>query len=87
MMYFKERDHLQCLSPSWCVMCKQDHESVLHLFLECDFAKLLWVKVFSEFGAPSVFPVNVLELLKVGSNARWSNQIKKIWLCVVWAVL
>ena len=68
-------------------MCKHDQESVVRLFLQCDFAKLLWVKVFSEFGASSVFPVNVLELLKVGSVARWSNQIQKIWWCVVWAVL
>ena len=40
----------QCLSPNWCVMCKQDQESFLHLFLHCKYARLLWIKVFSEFG-------------------------------------
>ena len=68
-------------------MCKQDHESVHHLFLQCEFAKMLWLKEFDEFGVVLDVLNNFLDLLKGCSNARWSNKIKEFWECVIWAVL
>ena len=74
------------LNPSWCVMCKQNQESALHLFLQCDFATHLWAKVFSEFRLSWEVPNNLLDLLKGCLNVRWSKTIKKLWVTVVWAV-
>ena len=75
------------LHPSWCVICKQNQESILHLFFQYDFARHLWVKVFSEFGAPTEAPNNLLDLLEGYLNARWNRTIKDFWATVVWAVL
>lgn len=30
------------LGPSWCVLCKQNTESILHLFLECPISMQFW---------------------------------------------
>ena len=78
---------LMCLSSSWCVMCKKDQESILHLFIQCDFARSLWTKVFREFGVSSEIPNNFLDLLEGCLNARYNKTIKALWVCVVWAVL
>ena len=45
-----------CLSPTWCVMCKKEQESIPHFFIQCDFAKSLWIKVFREFGITMDIP-------------------------------
>ena len=58
-----------------------------HLFLQCDFARSLWFKVFREFGVFLEIPNNFLDLLKGCSNARWTNTIKELVVCVVWTVL
>ena len=77
----------QCLSPNQCVMCKQDNESIGHLFLKCCFAQSLWVKVFSEFGINMELPNKFLDLLDHCSGTRWKKSIKSLWVCVVWAVM
>ena len=76
---FQRKRSFQYLSPSWCVMCKQDQESILHLFLQCEFTRMLWLKVFSEFGVVLDVPIYFLDLLKGCSNARCSNKIKEFW--------
>ena len=76
-----------CLSPSWCVMCKHEQESILHLFIQCNFARSLWIKVFREFGITSEIPNNLLELLQGCSTTRSNRTIKALWVCVVCAVL
>ena len=90
----------QCLSHSWCIMCKQDRESISHLFLQCGYARSLWLKMFREFGLLMEIPDNILDLLKgysvaqwnksikaLYSVAQWNKSIKALWVCVVWAVL
>ena len=52
-----------CLQSSWCIMCKQNQESILNLFIQCDLARRLWLEVFSEFGALIEMPNNLLDLL------------------------
>ena len=76
-----------CLYPNWRVLCKKDEESICHLFLQCNFARSLWFKVFREFGVISEVLNNFLDLLKGCSNARWTKTIKALWVCVVWAIL
>ncbi|XP_062109433.1 uncharacterized protein LOC133820653 [Humulus lupulus] len=46
----QRRRPFQYLSPSWCVCCKNNGESITHLFLECSFSTALWSKVLKEFG-------------------------------------
>ena len=77
----------QCLSPSWCVMCKQDQETISHLFFTCGYARSLWSKVFKEFDLTVELPNTLLDLLIGCSEVRWNKKVKIIWVCVVWAVL
>ena len=76
-----------CLSPTWCVLCKQDQKSILHLFIQCDYARFLWIKIFREFGVTTEIPNNFLDLLKGCPNECYTNTIKALWLCVIWAIL
>ena len=76
-----------CLSPNWCVMCRQDQETISHLFLHCGFARSLWSKVFREFDLDIDTPGNLSDLLIGCSNLRWNKRAKALWDCVLWAVL
>ena len=78
---------LTCSSPTWCVMCKKDQESIPHLFIQCDFAKFLQIKVFREFGINIEIPNNFLDLLNGCPNAQYTKSVKELQVCVVWAVL
>ena len=77
----------QCLHPSWCVMCKQDQKSFIRLFLQGKYARMLWLKVLSKFGVAWDVLNNILILLHGPPNARSSNKIRDLWVCVVWDVL
>ena len=37
------------ISPSWCILCKCDNESIDHVLIHCKFAKCIWYKVRREF--------------------------------------
>ena len=58
------------------VMCKQDQESILHLFIHSDFARHLWSKVFSEFGAITELPNDLKDLFQGFLHERWTKKIK-----------
>jgi hypothetical protein len=47
----------------WCVMCKKHGESVDHLLLHCDVARVVWSFFYSFFGVEWVMPSSVLDLL------------------------
>ncbi|KAF5481657.1 hypothetical protein F2P56_002294 [Juglans regia] len=47
----------------WCFMCKKAAESVDHLLLHCDVAKVLWDGVFRRSGLTWVMPKAVVDLL------------------------
>ena len=68
-----------CLNPNRCVMCNQDSESIPHLFLQCQYARYLWVKVYNEFGLDFEVPTNLFLLIDQGLNRRWKNSIKSLW--------
>jgi len=40
----------------WCVMCKKHGESVDHLLLHCDVARVVWSFFYSLFGVEWVMP-------------------------------
>ena len=77
----------QCLSPNWCVMCRQDQESISHLFLHCDYARSLWSRVFREFNRAINLPDNLFDLLLRSFDIRWNKKVKALWICAIWAVL
>jgi len=41
--------------PSCCALCKTESESLVHLFLECDFTKALWEMILQEM----LFPISL----------------------------
>ena len=65
-------------------MCKQNRESVRHLFLQCSLSKVLWIKVFSEFGINMEVLDNFLDLLQVGHNSHWTSKKKLLWMIAIW---
>ena len=44
------------LSPSWCILCKNENESIDHLLLHCRFAQFIWDKVRMEFEMIGAMP-------------------------------
>jgi hypothetical protein len=44
-------------------MCKKHGESVDHLLLHCDVARVVWSFFYSLFGVEWVMPSSVLDLL------------------------
>jgi len=51
------------LVVEWCVMCKKHGESVDHLLLHCDVARVVWSSFYSLFRVEWVMPSSVLDLL------------------------
>ena len=72
-----------CLNPNWSVMCKKDQESIFHLFLQCDFSRHLWSKVFSEFGVIMEFQNDLKDLFQGSLHACQTKKIKVLWVSVV----
>jgi hypothetical protein len=35
--------------PGWCCLCKNDCESVDHLFVYCQFTKVVWMEISNSF--------------------------------------
>jgi hypothetical protein len=45
-------DNVQKISwtrPGWCYLCKNDSESMDHLFVHCSFTKVVWKEMFQHF--------------------------------------
>ncbi|GMN62671.1 hypothetical protein TIFTF001_031746 [Ficus carica] len=53
----RRNSHL-ALSPSCCVMCKEEGVTLDHLMLHCKVARGLWPKVLTEAGFLWAFPAN-----------------------------
>jgi hypothetical protein len=70
----------------WCVMCKHG-ESVDHLLLYCDVARIVWSYFYSLFGVEWVMPSNVLDLLSGCGTLLGRDSAIRIWkqvpLCVL----
>ena len=58
----------QCLSPSWCVLCKKNDEPMNHILMHCPYSNFIWSKVWAEFGLRWVFPKTAAEFLLMDVN-------------------
>lgn len=76
--------------PNRCILCKQDGESVSHLFFSCSFSKKIWMhlKSWSRFSAQSNNLHNALWILRRHYKLRsWRNDwIKVTTMAVVYFI-
>jgi hypothetical protein len=72
----------------WCCLCKEDGETIDHLFLHCKVARELWNSVFNLFGVVWVMPRKVVELLWCwqGSLGRHREIWKATPHCLMWCL-
>ena len=79
------------LSPSWCVLCRKDDESIDHLFMHCEIATKLWNQLFYEAGFSWVVQdkcsaLFMEDMTGFGSNnmahALWNSMI----LALIWSI-
>ena len=74
----------------WCVMCKKHGESVDHLLLHCDVARVVWSSFYSLFGVEWVMPSSVVDLLSAWGTLLGRGPVHRIWkqvpLCVLWGL-
>ncbi|CAL9005557.1 unnamed protein product [Prunus brigantina] len=76
-----------CLSPSWCVLCRESAESIDHLFLHCPYSLNLWWKLLRVFGVTWVTPRSSVDLL----STKWAVTGKRkraltLWNCLTHAI-
>jgi len=68
-------------------MCKKHGESVDHLLLHCDVARVVWSSFYSLFGVEWVMSSSVLDLLRGCGTLLGCDPINRIWkqvpLCVL----
>ncbi|MFS7937724.1 putative reverse transcriptase zinc-binding domain-containing protein [Helianthus anomalus] len=61
-----------------CPMCGSDDESVIHLFISCRFASIIWYKVSRWCHIPSIFAFSIKDLLEIHKFSRLGASAKKI---------
>jgi len=71
----------------WCVMCKKYGESVDHLLLHCDVARVVWSSFYSLFEMEWAMTSSVLDLLSGWSTLLGCGSVNRRWkqvpLCVL----
>ena len=68
-------------------MCKNENESMDHLFLLCPLAQRLWAFVLQKFKISWVIPQDVNQLIESDFMMHREKRIKLLWLLVIHAVL
>ena len=80
----------QLVLLDWCCMCKEDGESIDHLFLHCNAANELWQLVFSMFGIWWAMPYHVVDLLACWTGHTCKTSSAAIWgvipHCIMWVI-
>ena len=75
------------ISPSWCILCKRDSESIDHIFLHCNFAQYIWAEVKREFNVIGVMSRSWHDFLCIDWGVRAKkNNSKVLWRCCCMAV-
>ena len=73
-----------CLSPSWCVLCKEDID---HILIHCQFAQDLWIKMFNLFGLVGAMPKRWVDVIAIKWSFKQSGNMSKcIWSLMVLAI-
>ena len=70
----QKRRPYHSLSPSWCVMCKKDNETIDHLFLHCDFSLRLWSNILKDFGRDWVISRMSKDLICLGKDCSLTRK-------------
>ena len=83
----QRRQPFLSISPGWCVMCKNENESVDHLFLHCTTAQRVWTYVLQKFKVSWVLPYEVTQLIEGDFTMQRDKRIKLLWSIVIHAVL
>jgi hypothetical protein len=80
--------HIISRIVSWCCMCKEDRESIDHMFLHCKVARELWDTVLNLFGMNWVMPRRVVDLLTCWQGKLGRHRHIEIWKavphCLMW---
>ena len=86
----RQNSHM-VLSPSWCILCRKDDESIDHLFIHCEIANKLWNQLFFEEDFSWVVQdkcsaLFVEDMVGFGSNkmahALWNSMI----VALMWSI-
>jgi len=71
-------------------MCKKHGESVDHLLLHCDVARIVWSSFYRLFGVEWVMPSSVVDLLSAWGTLLGRGPVHRMWkqvpLCVLWGL-
>ncbi|XP_022014833.1 uncharacterized protein LOC110914341 [Helianthus annuus] len=61
-----------------CLLCGCEDESVIHLFMSCRFADLIWQKVSRWCRIPTIFGFSIKDLLEIHKFSRLGSSESKI---------
>ena len=82
--------HIISRIVSWCCMCKEDKESIDHMFLHCKVARESWDTVLNLFGMNWVMPRRVVDLLTCWQGKLGQHRHIEIWKavphCLMWCL-
>lgn len=75
---------------SRCVMCGCEMETTSHLFLHCEFASLIWRKVFDWLGINFITPQDLFTHFACWSDEAKPRRIRKacwlVWNATIWMI-
>ena len=75
---------------SLCGLCNTMEESVLHLFLHCEVASAVWLKLMRWLNHYFISPPNLIVHWKCWHGGESNKKVKKgkgiIWLATIWAL-
>jgi hypothetical protein len=72
-----------------CGLSKMDGETIDHLLLHCETARVLWNAFFSRFGLSWAMPRGVVDLFACswkGGHSRSAVVWKMVPLCIMWCL-
>ncbi|KAM7485873.1 hypothetical protein LguiA_001882 [Lonicera macranthoides] len=71
------------LSPSVCILCKKDGESIDHILVHCSVARFMWSNLFSLFGVDGVLPKKWADCVVI----KWSFGTDHTKAKILWRIL
>ena len=87
---FQRRNPHLALSPSWCVLCRSDGETIDHILLHCKMARLYWQNLLNEAGVGLLwaFPAEYKSVMVESMAGFGSIRMAKVsWRCMVILIL
>ena len=73
-----------------CYLCENEEETIEHLLVHCQRARLLWEIILAIFGIEWVSPFSIRQALLSWQGARVGKKRKKVWraapICLFWTV-